>query len=438
MCYLLKDSISCFSSLEELCTYQSKINLNSKKKVSLPNMDETIGNIFCDTFSDFCNKLDFFKSYDKKCHEILNANEATKDSYFLDIFYTPFFVDIILSALYTAEYFKIHKYYIRIPELIHLGGSVTPFQLSKICDVSYTESTISDTRPNIILKPRKNDNQNNQYKALLNNEYKSAIDIFKGKKSSRFWIKLYNTSHQELQQISLQAIPLFMSDLSMDLLFRNDFSMGMKTSNVDVSTYFKQLQPMESLTNDLHTLLRQYKIECIFRPRLITEFTKALTTSEYYFENEDATEILIEILNCKFISPILLLPHIQYEISSDEVKPLNLLSSYSSYLFTLGNEYDYKELDFFPNHQIMHNYFTQLTNNIVEAKKDFFAKLCVQYKSFDIISEKLWTVLMDTCFLKKTMLEYDTFFLPKEGPETMLYKRQKDIAKEALKEYWNL
>ncbi len=451
--FLLEDTIPSFSSLVDLNNYKSKIDLSSSNRVLLPKIDENIGFIFCDVFSSFCNKFDFFESYDKKCYKELITAENFRNQAIIDIFFAPFFVDVFLSALYTAEYLKNHKYYIRIPEFIHYGKSITQSQISEICNEIYVESSISDTRPNIILKPYKSKTND----VLTNNEYTSARAVFKGKKISHCWTKLYKTSLQELNHSSLQAIPLFLNNIAMDLLSKGNLNIGIKTTNIDIYSYFKWLfvnqktpSDIKPDDNDKHLLLQYYKLECVFRPRLVTEFIKVLTSSEDYLidekaiklKDEKAIKLLIEVLNCKFISPIPIIEMMEYIPNESKQKGLpsielqKLSSSYNMFLYGYSN--DYFDFNCFPNDYIMHNFFTQLSDNITTAKKDFFSKLFNQFNSLDIISNKLFTSLIDTDYLKDFCSHYSTYFTHEDTAETKLFKRQKSIVKKSLEKYWNI
>ena len=450
MLYLLEDSIPSFSSLIELKNYKIESDLSSSSKVTIPEIDENIGSIFCDVFSKFCNDFDFFKSYDKRCFDSLNNTEKFRDQYIIDIFFIPFFVDIFLSALYTAEYLKSHKYYIRIPELIHFGESISQTNLSESCNDTYVESSFLDTRTNIILKPKKAEDVDN----LSNDEYKSAIDIFKGKKISHFWTKLYKTSYQELVDSSSQAIPLFLNNIAANLLFQNNIKIGIKVKDIDIEAYFKwlfvnQKTPSNIKFNegDKHLLLQYYKLECVFRPRLITEFIRILAFTEENLDDENAVKILIEVLNCKFISPIPIIEIMEYSTFSADIgnskqqdppalKLHTLLSCYNMNLFRYPS--DYFDLNCFPNEYVMHNFFIQLTDSITKAKKDFFYKLFIQYESLDTISNKLFTSLIDTEYFKDFCRHYSTYFTQEKTAETMLYKRQKGIVHNSLLKYWDL
>ena len=375
----------------------------------------------------------------------------------LDVFYAPYKTQLFLSALYTAEYLKLHNIFITVPDFLHLNlEDLSISNLQKIGHFTSTDYYINEPeQPFDILFDRKT-YDTPPYSPPTSEERKTYYDKFFGKKVSRYWNKLFYTTEKDIKCRGTHAIPVFMCDFTADLLY-NNIDTGLRNSNIDILNYLKildsypKIECAKDLTECKNILLKKYKLETIFKPVSIARMLRTLINLEEDFNYHETFRLLTNALKCDFIFLYTLLPYLSYtpyRFMENALTHQDLLSSF--FYLQLNPESHFFNADYLYHHDHMDCFFKDLSSSIQNSQKNFFASLFINFESLDKMSEAIVN-----CIVSDFRMEYiadsthkDTYFkyyfdnysnlypgLSMSNDKKLLQQRQ--LASAILKKYWD-
>lgn len=364
---LLKDKMPIFKNIIDLRAYVEEY-ANTTSTESYPTKNTKTSNInsfLLKEFSCFCAKDVFFKQYGEVIVQHLDSDLEFPSIYngILDVFYAPYKTQLLLSALYTAEYLKLHNIYITVPDYLHLYLDLSASNLQKTGGFTSTDFNINkpEQPPDILYNRKTYDTP--PYSPPTSEERKMYYDKFFGKRVSRYWDKLFYTTEKDIECRDTHAVPVFLCDLTAELLY-NNIDTGLKNSNIDILEYlnilnaYPHLKNARDITECKNILLKKYKLETIFKPVSIIRILQALIKLEADFDYQESYHLLSRALECDFIFLYTLLPYLSYtpsRLMENDLTHEDLLSSFLHY--RLKPEDYYTNADYLYHHDDMDSFF---------------------------------------------------------------------------------
>lgn len=448
---LLKDKMPIFKNIIDLRAYvEEYANATSTESYTAKNTKTSnINSFLLKEFSCFCAKDVFFKQYGEVIVQYLDSDLEFPSIYngILDVFYAPYKTQLLLSALYTAEYLKLHNIYITVPDYLHLYSDLSASNLQKTGGFTSTDfNVIKPEQPPDILYNRKT-YDTPPYSPPTSEERKMYYDKFFGKKVSRYWDKLFYTTEKNIKCRDTHAVPVFLCDLTAELLY-NKIDTGLKNSSIDILEYlnilnaYPHIKNASDITECKNILLKKYKLETIFKPVSIVRILQALIKLEADFDYHESYHLLSRALECDFIFLYTLLPYLLYTPSSvmeNDLTHEDLLSSFFHH--QLKPEDYYTNADYLYHHDDMDSFFKTLSSGMQNSQKRFFTRLFINLGSLDTMSEAIVKYIVSDSRMNYLVDEshndtYFNYYIDNYGYDERLLG-QKLLVSAILKKYWN-
>lgn len=452
---LLTDSLSLFDSRDSFMKHSDNTPNFIKTSSQFPILDS-----YNEAFSCLCNQIPYLAEYKTVCFAESNLyfkiynkeNKLFPVSHTRDLVYYPYLMDAILSALYTATYLQYERYYVSIPELVHLKHHTNQITPEQILNWSSKSSSNNNDQKLTILYPILNNDH------LNNEDRKNSYKKFNGIKVKRYWDRFYKSLPQKCQDT---AIPFLLCDLCSDLLHNNSKLTGITGRTIDTYTYFDILikgetclTPEYSVQN-LHGLLKQYKLESIFKLRFITNFIKRsfFIDDDGYQDpsSEEISHLLSLALQYELFPLADLLHYIHFTKTPlgysnnvfgppyQKISTIPMMSGLHPDIFDIhvGSNY----FPAFPYPELEIKFLEDLSSTSKKFRKFFFIQLYKYYGDFNSMIPALYELLFQLDYFKSYFLNYDDFFCSHQ--KAKIYEKpascreQRKIAKNVLKNYWN-
>lgn len=456
---LLKDKMPIFKNMIDLRAYiEQYTKATSIESTAKKAKTSNINTFLLTEFSCFCAENTFFKQYGEAVVQYLDSGAGFSSIYngILDVFYAPYKTQLLLSALYTSEYLKLHNIFITVPDFLHLdlkNLSITNSQ--KIGGFTLTDYFVNKPEQPLDIFYNRKTYDTSPYAPPTSEERKTYYDKFFGKKVSRYWDKLFYTTEKDIKCRDTHAVPVFLCDFTADLLY-NNIDTGLKNNNIDIFKYlnildrYPKIKDAKDSTECKNILLKKYKLETIFRPVFIARILQVLTKLEEDFDYHETFHLLTNALECDFIFLYTLLPYLSntpFELKENALTHQDLLSSFFHH--QLKPEDYYINADYLYNHDDMDCFFKTLSSGIQNSQKNFFASLFINLKSLDNVSEAIVNYIVSDFrmeFLADSSYNdtYFNYYIENYGylyPNLSMSKdnellQQKQLASAILKKYW--
>lgn len=458
---LFKDKMPIFENMMDLQAYiEQYAEASPIESISKNAKTSNFDTFLLKEFSCFCAENTYFKHYGEVIVQYLDSGLEFSNIYngILDIFYAPYKTQLLLSALYTAEYLKLHNVYITVPDFLHLNlEDLTVTSLQKIGGFTSTDYYANKLeQPTDILFNRKT-YDTPPYAPPTSEERKTYYDKFFGKKVSRYWDKLFYTTEKDIKCRDTHAVPVFLCDFTADLLY-NNIDTGLKNNNIDIFKYLNILNRYPKIKNARdnteckNILLKKYKLETIFRPVFIARILQVLIKLEEDFDYHETLHLLTNALECDFIFLYTLLPYLSntpFKLKENAPPHQDLLSSFLYH--QLKPEDYYINADDLYHHNDMDNFFETLSLGIQNSQKNFFASLFISLESLDNVSETIVNYIVSDFRMGYLAVSspndtYFNYYIDNYGylyPDLSMSNdkellKHKQLMSAILKKYWNL